>query len=417
MVIDRFKLINETIGAQLGDEVLKIVGHRLRDCLRAADLKGSTRKPPAEENIARQGGDEFTLLLGDIDDPHQVNLVAQRIVRVLSDPIVVGDHELIVSVSIGISVTPDDGDGTDELLSNASTAMHAAKQDSLQGIRFYDNAMSAALSQKLMIETQLRRAMQQDELRLHYQAKVDLRSFRVVGAEALLRWMHSLRGLIGPGEFIPIAEESGLIVPITQWVTREVCRQMAVWRAEGLPVIPVSINLDASSLQSQALAKFVATTIEEAGLHPSSIEFEVKESSLTRDLDQANKTLQALRRIGVKLSIDDFGTGYSSLTYLKRFPVDVLKIDRSFVMDLSTDSNDAALTTAIIAMGHSLGLEIVAEGVETWQQVDFLVERHCYLAQGFLFARPLPAADFMVLAQAVPPARPTAKPSNAAMSA
>ncbi len=411
--LDRFKLINESFGPHTGDEVLKAVGHRLRDCLRAADLKGSTRDQPAEESIARLGGDEFTVLLGEIIDPHHANLVAQRIVGALGKPIVVGDHELNVSASIGISMTPDDGDDTDSLLRNASTAMHAAKQDMQHRIRFYDGAMSAAISQKVMIETELRRAIYQGELRVHYQAKVDVRSLRVIGAEALLRWMHPARGLVGPMEFIPIAEESGLIVPITQWVIKEVCHQVAAWRAEGHRIVPVSINLDASSLQSGDLVASVAAALAETGLHASTIEIEVTESSLMRDVEQASGTLEALRNIGMKLSIDDFGTGYSSLTYLKRFPVHVLKIDRSFIRDLPTDSNDAALTTAIIAMGHSLNLELIAEGVETWEQVDFLAERRCFLVQGFLFARALPAADFANLAESGLPARRVAKPSTA----
>ncbi len=403
--IDRFKLINETIGPDAGDEVLKAVGNRLRDCLRAADLKGSTRDKPAEETIARLGGDEFTVLLGDLVDAQQASLVAQRIVRALGDPIVVGVHELIVSASIGISVTPDDGYDTDALLRNASTAMHAAKQDLLHRVRFYSSAMSAAISHKVTIESELRWAIHQHELRIYYQAKVDVRSSRVIGAEALLRWMHPVRGLTGPMEFIPIAEECGLIVLITQWVMQEVCRQLAVWRAEGRRDLPVSINLDATSLQSPVLVKSVAAALEENRLPPSSVEFEVTESSLMSDVTQASRTLQALRDIGVKLSIDDFGTGYSSLTYLKRFPVDVLKIDRSFIKDLLTDHNDAALTTAIIAMGHSLNLELIAEGVETWEQVDFLVERQCFLVQGFLFAKPLPAAEFALLVESGLPAR------------
>lgn len=403
--IDRFKLINETLGPQIGDEVLKAVGLLLRDCLRAADLKGSTRQAPAEERIARLGGDEFTILLGDIIDPQQANQVAQRIVRALGDPIIVGGHELTVSASVGISMTPNDGHDTDSLLRNAGTAMHAAKQDLQHRIRFYDSAMSAAISHKVLIETELRRAIPQGQMRVHYQAKVDVRSSCVVGAEALLRWMHPDRGLTGPLEFIPIAEESGLIVPLTQWVINEVCRQLGAWRTEGRRLVPISINLDASSLQSPVLVDSVAETLKEHGLHASAIEFEVTESSLMRDLDQASRTLQALRNIGVKLSIDDFGTGYSSLTYLKRFPVDVLKVDRSFVKDLPANTNDAALTTAIIAMGHSLDLELIAEGVESWEQVDFLAARRCFLVQGFLFAKPLPPAEFANLAQSGPPAR------------
>jgi len=415
--VDRFKLINETLGSQIGDEVLKVVGQRLRDCLRLADLKGSTREAPAEESVARLGGDEFTILLSEIVDPQQANQVAERIVRVLCDPIAVGHHDLVVSASIGISMTPDDGDDTDSLLRNASTAMHAAKQDPQHRIRFYDNAMSAAIGHRVMIETELRRAIQQGELRLHYQAKVDVCVSEVVGAEALVRWMHPTRGLTGPLEFIAIAEASGLIVPMTQWVIKDVCQQLVEWRAQGHRLVPVSINLDASSLHSDALIDFVAQALQVSALDPSLIEFEVTETNLMRDIDRASKTLHALRGMGVKLSIDDFGTGYSSLTYLKRFPVDTLKIDGSFIRDLPQDRNDAALTAAIIAMGHSLHLELIAEGVETWEQVDFLVEHRCQLAQGFLFARPLPAPDFAQLVQVGLPSGRFAKEQRVAASA
>jgi len=237
-----------------------------------------------------------------------------------------------------------------------------------------------------------------------------------VGAEALVRWMHPVRGLTAPLEFIPIAEESGLIVPITQWMLEQVCAQLAAWRTEGLRELPVSINLDAASLQSCDLVRSVAAALEANRLPPSAIELEVTETSLMQDLEQANRTLQALRSLGVKLSIDDFGTGYSSLTYLKRFPFDVLKIDRSFVKDLPGDPNNAALTSAIIAMGHSLHLELVAEGVETWEQVDFLVAQRCFIAQGFLFAKPVPAAEFARLVQSGSTAREPARSVASEMS-
>jgi len=396
--IDRFKLINETIGPLIGDEVLKSFAHRLRDCLKSSHLEGESSEPPAEATIARLGGDEFTVLLGDLRDPKQANQVAQRISRALSQPMVIGDHELTVVASIGISISPHDGKDTDTLLRNASTAMHAAKQDAQHRIRFYDHAMSAAINHKVMIESELRRAIHQGELQVYYQAKVDLRSLEIVGAEALLRWMHPTRGLIAPLAFIPIAEETGLIEPITLWVIEEVCRQLAAWRAEGLRAAPVSINLDASSLRNRDLVTAVEQALAQNSLPASVLEFEVTESSLMRDMDEACKTLQALRNIGVKLSIDDFGTGYSSLTYLKRFPVDTLKIDRSFIQDLPANQSDKALTMAIIAMAHNLNLDLIAEGVETWEQVAFLVDRQCFFAQGFLFAKPLPADDFAKLA-------------------
>jgi len=414
--LDRFSLINETLGSPVGDEVLRAVSERLRDCLRAADPKGSTRGQPVEDRLARLGGDEFTVLLVDIGEPQRANLVAQRIVAALAKPFLVAGHELAVSASIGISITPDDGDDMDSLLRSAGVAMHAAKLDGQDRIRFYDEAMSAEISRKLTVDTELRRAIGRGELRVHYQAKVDIRTSRVVGAEALLRWQHPSRGLTAPLEFIPVAEESGLIVPITQWVIAEVCRQVAQWRGAGLGIVPVAINLDATSLQSEALVAAVVAAVAEAGLDASAIEFEVTESGLMRDLERAAGTLAHLRQLGFKLSIDDFGTGYSSLTYLKRFPVDGLKIDRSFVRDLSTDANDAALTTAIIAMGHSLHLELVAEGVETVEQVDFLARLGCYVVQGFLFARPMPSDAFADLVRhglpGVQQARPDVTPSG-----
>jgi diguanylate cyclase (GGDEF)-like protein/PAS domain S-box-containing protein len=395
--LDRFKLINETLGPRIGDAVLKAVSERLRDGLRGSDLKGWGREQPGEDRLARLGGNEFTALLVDIGDPLQASLVAQRITDALAAPLTVAGHELRVSASIGISMTPDDGQDMDSLLSNAATAMRAAKQDPQPRIRFYDGAMSEQISRRLKIETELRSAIDHGELRVFYQAKVDLRGLRVVGAEALLRWQHPSRGLTGPVEIIAIAEESGLIVSITQWVILQVCRQVAAWRAQGVSSVPVSINLDATSLQTAGLVECIAAALAETGLDASAIEFEVTETGLMQDLARASRTLQALRDLGLKLSIDDFGTGYSSLAYLKRLPVDGLKIDRSFVQDLATDASDAALTTAIIAMGLSLNLELIAEGVETWEQADFLAQRGCFLIQGYLFSKPVASADFAAL--------------------
>ena len=395
--IDRFKLINQTLGTQVGDEVLKTVAHRLCDSVKNADPAGAARQAPAEERTARLGGDEFAVLLCDLTDPQQAHQVAQCIVRALDAPIQVGGHDVSVGACIGISIMPDDGRDTDALMKHASTALQAAKDDLQQRIRFYDGAMSAAIGHKAAVEADLRRAIQQGQLRLHYQAKVDTRTLQVVGAEALIRWLHPTRGLVGPNEFIPIAEESGLITPITQWVIEEACRQLGAWRSEGQRMVPVSINLDAWSLQSLHLAASVEAALQSQGLPSSAIEFEVTESNLLRDMNQACQTLQSLRDLGIRLSIDDFGTGYSSLTYLKRFPVDVIKIDRSFIKDLPANSNDAALTSAVIAMGHSLDIALVAEGVETWAQVEFLMARGCHLVQGFLFSRPVPAKDFVAL--------------------
>jgi len=392
--LDRFKLINETLGPRVGDEVLKVVSDRLRACLKASGSAMPVDGQAPDERLARLGGDEFTVLLVDVADPHQASLVARRMAEALVAPVLVGEHELTVTASIGISMTPDDGHDMDSLLRNAGTAMHAAKLDVQPRIRFYDEAMGAEIGRKLTVETELRRAIGEGDLRVYYQAKVDLRTMQVVGAEALMRWAHPSGRLVSPAEFIPIAEESGLIVPMTRWLVSEVCCQLGTWGRDGLACVPVSINLDATSLQSDGLIAAVEQALAATGLPPSAIEFEVTESSLMRDLERASRMLQNLRALGIKLSIDDFGTGYSSLTYLKRFPVDVLKIDRSFIQDLTTDASDAALTTAIIAMGRSLKLELVAEGVETWEQAHFLSQRGCHLVQGFLFARPLPSNEF-----------------------
>jgi diguanylate cyclase (GGDEF)-like protein len=395
--IDRFKLINETLSEQVGDAVLRTVADRLRQGLDAAHVQGLCREPVAGEHLARLGGNEFTILLADIGSPVLAEKVARGLLESLRTPIVVDSHELNVSASIGISLAPVNGTDTDTLLRNAISAMHAAKRDTLQRVCFYDGAMGAASGRRLSLESDLRRAVPQGQLQVLYQPKVETRDSRLVGAEALLRWEHPTRGVVGPNEFIPVAEESGLIVPITRWVIGDVCRQIAAWRAQGHATVPVSINLDATSLQNDGLVEVVQSALAEAGLSAAHIEFEVTESSLMRDHERASRTLHQLRDIGMRLSIDDFGTGYSSLTYLKRFPVNVLKIDRSFVQDLLTDASDAALTTAIIAMAKSLNLSLVAEGVETWEQADFLALRGCHTVQGYLFAKPLPAASFAAL--------------------
>jgi len=410
--IDRFKLINETLGPRIGDDVLKLIGERLRDCVRASDLKASLRSgdadasaghgPSAERSdqgdlLARLGGDEFTLLLVDMAEPEAAAAVARRIMRTLAEPLRVAGQDLTLTASIGIACTPDDGMELDALLRNASTAMHAAKAAGRNEVRFYLESMSTDIQRRLTLENDLRRALEQGELSVHYQAKVDARTSAIVGAEALLRWRHPQRGNISPVEFIPVAEESGLIVPITDWVIHSVCRQLAAWRAGGTKVVPVSVNLDGKSMQNERLMDTIHAAMAVHGIGPAELEFEVTESGLMRDLDRASEVLTALKALGLTLSIDDFGTGYSSLTYLKRFPVDVLKIDRSFVTDLMTDANDAALTAAIIAMGLSLNLALVAEGVETWAQADFLTRRGCHLVQGYLFARPLPCDEFAEL--------------------
>lgn len=395
--LDRFTLVNESLGPRLGDEVIKVVSARLRECVRICDAKGINQAESGEELLARLGGDEFTILLVDIVDPDQASRVALRITNALAAPVVVENREINVSASIGIAMTPQDGTDADSLLRNASSAVHAAKNAGRGQIRFYDQAMSAHVMHRISIETDLRAALNNDELYVAYQAKVDARTSLVVGAEALLRWQHPQRGAVNPSEFIPVAEESGLILPITEWLIAHVCQQQAEWRRAGLSIVPISVNLAAANLKSDSLVATISAALVQHGLNSCDLEFEVTESSLMEDLEQANHMLHQLKAIGLKLSLDDFGTGYSSLTYLKRFPIDVLKIDRSFIKDLTTDANDAALTSAIIAMGSSLNLDLVAEGVETWEQAHFLLQRGCYLVQGFLFSKAVPNTLFATL--------------------
>jgi len=407
--LDRFKLVNETFGPEVGDQVLKAVSERLRVCLRADDIAsagvaGSVTTASAanaandsQDRLARLGSDEFTALLVDIGEPEQALRVAQRIVASLGQPIFVGQQEVTVSAGIGIAMVPQDGDTMDALMRNAETAMHVAKEAGRSQICFYNQAMSVSVEKRLTLESELRHALDEGQFRIFYQAKVDARNSGIVGAEALIRWQHPVRGMVSPIDFIPVAEDSGLIVPITDWIIRTVCRQIAAWQETGLPVVPVSINLAGASFQKDGLIEAIREAMASSRVGACWLEFEVTESSLMRDLERTRIILSEMKRLGLRLSIDDFGTGYSSLTYLKRFPVDILKIDRSFITDVTTDENDAALSSAIIAMGSSLKLELIAEGVETWEQANFLLGRGCHLMQGYLFAKPVPDQAFAVL--------------------
>jgi diguanylate cyclase (GGDEF)-like protein len=390
--LDQFKVINDTLGSAIGDEVLKITSDRLRTCVRAEDPKTAAGLSK-ESTLARLGADEYTVVLVDIKNAENAIRVANRILDQLSQPFVVNGHELSVGASIGIAISPDDGNDVNALLQNASTAMHAAKSIGPRQVRLYSNAMSEAIRQRHTLDSELRRALREGELRIHYQAKVDARCGTVVGAEALLRWEHPVRGIVGPGAFIPAAEQSGLIVPMTDWVVECVCAQIAAWSINGIAPVPVSVNLDGKTLRSNGLVDRVRKTVERTGIAISMLEFEMTESILMDDLEASAAVLGDLKALGCRLAIDDFGTGYSSLTYLKRFPVDILKIDRGFIKDLPSDASDAALTTAIVAIGKSLGLDLIAEGVETWEQVDFLNALGCNQVQGFLFSRPI-AAEF-----------------------
>jgi len=399
--LDRLKRINDSYGHTLGDQILREVATRLIASIRSADLVANDDSLH-EEVVARLGGDEFTVLLTDLSRAEDAARVAARICAELGRPLQVAHVELVVTASIGIAIFPDNGADPETLLRHADMAMYAAKQRGRNTYEFFTEAMQQQAVERLSLEQDLARALESGQFSLHYQPQVDAGSGRIVSAEALLRWEHPQRGMVSPVQFIPVAEETGLIVPLGEWVVLTACRQMAEWRQAGLPVVPVAVNLSAHNFRSDSLLTSIAHALESTGLPSSYLHVELTESAVMQEPEAAMKTLGALKAIGLKLSIDDFGTGYSSLSTLKQFPIDLLKIDRSFVRDLPEDGSSASIVEAILALANALGLGVVAEGVETAAQRDFLCSRRCGLMQGYLFSKPLPADGFAGLLGAVP---------------
>jgi diguanylate cyclase (GGDEF)-like protein/PAS domain S-box-containing protein len=398
MDLDQFKRINDTLGHSTGDRLLKEVAARLREGLRAHD---TVAHGEGELGIARLGGDEFCILLNEIGQLHDAAKIARRIVESFTQPVVIDGNELFVTTSIGIALFPVDGEDAETLLKNADAAMYHAKSQGRNNYQFYGRAMNARALEKLAMESLLRKAIERSEFELHFQPKLDLRNGCIAGAEALIRWRHPELGMVPPGDFIPLAEESGLIVAIGEWVLEATCRQSLEWQRAGLPAVPIAVNISSPHFRHSGLLPTVARVLQESGLPARLLEVEVTESMLMADLKATLGTLHRLKDMGLRLSIDDFGTGYSSLAYLKRFPLDALKVDRSFVKDTPGAADDAAITSAIIAMAHSLKLEVVAEGVETRAQLAFLRARGCEYAQGYLISRPVAAPDLArLLAQA-----------------
>ena len=392
--LDRFKRINETLGHVTGDEILKEFARRIVECIRASDLAGTSRDGLQAGVTARLSGDSFAVFLSEIKRAEDAALIARRINAALAQPMQCAGHDLALTASVGIAVCPDNGTEVGTLLKNAETAMHQAKARGAGAYCFFAPEMNARATIKLDTENELRLAIERDELMLFFQGRVDVPTGRLAGAEALVRWQHPLRGLVPPNEFIPIAEESGLIAPLTAWVVRAACRQQQQWQRAGLPVVPVSINLSTQSFREDGLVDLIAAALQEYGIAPSLLEGEITESMLMQDVERGVLRLNQLRALGIELAMDDFGTGYSSLAYLKRFPLSVLKIDRAFVKDVLTDANDAAIAATIITLSTTMGMTVVAEGMEQVEQANFLLARGCRLMQGFLFARPLPADAF-----------------------
>lgn len=397
--LDQFKRVNDTLGHVAGDELLKVVGTRLANSVRAHDSISRAHTESFGSSIARLGGDEFIVMLSDLHGVTDAVAGAHRLIAALEEPVTVQCTELYVGASIGIAMYPHDGTDIDTLLMNADTAMYRAKDAGRGGVLFYDRSMNARALERLVMESRLRQALEHGEFVLHYQPRISFASGRVVGAEALIRWRHPERGLLLPDEFISLAEETSLIIPIGEWAIAETCRQIAAWRAAGLNPGSVAVNLAATHLREQSLPALVVRVLQEHRLPRGSLDIEVTESVLLTDPELSMDIALQLSACGVGLAIDDFGTGYSSLAYLKRLPVTALKIDQSFVRDLGTDPDDEAIITAIIAMAHTLKLKVVAEGVESEAQRAFLKANACDEFQGFVFGRAIDAEAFARLLQ------------------
>ena len=389
--LDNFKAINESLGHSVGDQLLIEASKRLKALL------------PDTDAFARMAGDEFNVIVDHFKEVQSVALIAQRIIDALAQPFEFGGKSVYVGASVGIAIYPDDGSDPETLQSNADAALHQAKTLGRGVLRFFSSEMGGRARERLTLEADLRQAVEREELSLHYQPQVDLLSGKIVGVEALVRWRHPLRGLVMPGEFIPLAEESGYIVPIGQWVLSTACRQMRRWLDSGMTIQHVAVNVSAVQLSRGNLFETVRNVVHEAGIAPDQLELEITESCVMLDRDQSIKSLSDLNKLGVQISIDDFGTGYSSLAYLQQLALHKLKIDMAFVRDMTSNSGNASIVKAIIAMGHSLGLEIIAEGVETTDQARYLRSLQCDVMQGYLISKPLPAEEISQLIGAFSP--------------
>jgi len=379
--LDRFKLVNDTFGHYAGDLLLKVVAERLQGCVRQGDM------------VSRFGGDEFTIVLDRVKSYAVVENVAAKIQRTLSRPFALLGEVMHVSTSIGIAMHPNDGDDIGGLLKNADIAMYRAKELG-DGYAFYEQKMEADVARRLGMENDLRGALERNEMMVFYQPQENLKTGELIGMEALVRWQHPTRGLVSPLEFIELAEETGQILELGEWVMRTACRQLKIWQDKGYKSVRMAVNLAGRQLQSGNIVESIAAVLEETGLSGEKLELEITESTIMGHAEEVIETLDKIKQMGVMVAVDDFGTGYSSLSYLKRFPIDLLKIDRSFVSDITSDRVDAGIVTTIITLAHSLGLKVIAEGVETVLQKEFLTKEGCDYMQGYLLGKPVPADEF-----------------------
>jgi diguanylate cyclase (GGDEF)-like protein/PAS domain S-box-containing protein len=383
--LDRFKVVNDTFGHEAGDELLKDFSKRLKGNLRSSDV------------VARLGGDEFAVLVPEVGDATELATVARQILSTAIKPVLVSGRECRVTASVGISIYPADAQDEESLLKNADLAMYLAKEEGKNNFQFFSKGIRSRSLERMALETNLRQALEREEFFLHYQPKLDLKTKAITGVEALLRWQNEELGLVPPAQFIPVAEDTGLIVPIGRWVLRTACTQSMAWQRQGLPPVHMAVNLSPRQFADPNLLEDIATVLLDTGVSPNLLELELTEGMVMSNVDRAMKILASISKMGVRLALDDFGTGYSSLVQIKRFPIDTLKVDRSFIRDLMQNPEDQAITKAIIAMGKTLGMTVIAEGVETQEQEEFLSEHACDESQGYYFSKPISADGFAEL--------------------
>ena len=383
--LDGFKHINASLGHPIGDKLLQSIAKRLINCVRVSDT------------VSRQGGDEFLVLLTEVERSEDAAMKTRKMLHSVAEVHSIDHHDLYITASIGVSVYPDDGLDAETLIKNADTAMYQAKENGHQSYKFFKPAMNVRAVERQSIEESLRTALERQEFALHYQPKINLRTGEITGAEALIRWTHPIRGPVPPTQFISVAEDCGLIVPIGNWVLREACRQAQTWVDAGLPQASIAVNISAIEFRSENFLEGVLSVLQETGLNPRSLELELTESVLMKCPESTESILKALRARGVRVAVDDFGTGYSSLSYLKKFPLDALKIDQSFVHQITTDPDQTTIVAAVINMGRSLNLRVIAEGVETQEELAFLQAHQCDEAQGYYFGRPVLPLQFATL--------------------